>query len=505
MIMKKLLRYTLLTLALYCGGAGLMSAITVEATPGNLAAAVAAAGDPATETQLTVTGAVNAADFDFIRTMRSLRTLDMSGARIDPYSGKRTEAGVTVSAANLLPDGAFISTGLTSVALPAGVTEIGDGAFSDTDLETLVIPASVRKIGKAFTGMKKLTSATIPATVSSVADGAFADCPALVKVTFGADVTELPASLFRGCGKLADVTLTSPVTTIGDYAFAGCGSLKSITLPASLTVIGDYAFASTGLEALDLSETKVGSVGDWAFAGCGSLSSITVGKGLTEVGKGAFFNNSSLIASAAKLLDGVTEFPDYLLYGASDVTLAGIEELPIERIGDYALSGNNTATLVFPGSLASLGDNAMERWSNLEKLDATHMKEIPALGSSVWEDTPQSSAVLIVPKDLYDSYADAPQWQEFDVKSETSAKIEIPASDVSTNLRASFDGMLLMLEADVDIRGVQLYDITGRCFTIKNDLASQRAIIDTAPFDARVFIVRVILADSTTPVLKLAR
>lgn len=72
-------------------------------------------------------------------------------------------------------------------------------------------------------------------------------------------------------------------------------------------------------------------------------------------------------------------------------------------------------------------------------------------------------------------------------------------------MRASFDGMLLMVEAPCDILAAQLYDISGRCLTVSRASADPRLTLDTAPFDTRVFLLRLQLADGSTPVLKLLR
>lgn len=482
------------------------SAVTVQATPGSLRQAVCAATDPATETSLTVTGAINAADFDFLREMTALRSLDLSAASIAAYSGPKTETGLTWAKANTLPDCALMSGRFTSLALPASLTEISDGALGGSDVETLVIPQGVGKISTgAFSGMKRLKSVTIPSSVTSLGEMAFSDCPLLETAVVNATVAAIPASAFRNCPRLSRVTLPPSLTAIGEGAFAGCSALTSISLPKSLATIGDMAFTASGLASVDLSGDNLSSVGDWAFAGCPSLVDITVGDNLTSVGQGAFYNDPALTVKLGDLAANLTEIPDYLLYGASSASAAGFENTPVESVGSHALSGMNDSKVTLPSTLASLGDNAMERWENLTEIDARDIALIPALGESVWEDTPQASTVLHVPQQLYQGFKDAPQWQEFDVKSETASEIEIVPSETPAGLRAYFDGMLLLLEAGCDIRAAQLYDVSGRCFTIARNYQSNRLTIDTAPFDAKVFIVRLLLADGTTPVLKLIR
>lgn len=481
-------------------------AVTVEATPGQLSRVVAAATDPATETSLTVTGAINAADFDFLRGMTALRSLDLSGVSITAYSGPAIETGLTSAKANTLPDCALMSGRFTTLTLPAVLTEISDGALGGSDVETLVIPPTVKTISTgAFSGMKRLRSATIPVSVTSLGEMAFSDCPLLETVVINAPVATLPASTFKNCPKLANVTLPATLTAIGDGAFAGCAALTSLSLPTSLATIGEMAFTASGLNEIDLTGGNLTTIGDWAFAGCPSLTTITVGDGLARVGKGAFYNDPSLALNLGDLAANLTEIPDFLLYGASSATTKGFENTPVETVGKHALSGMNDSKVSLPSTLSHLDDNAMERWANLKEIDAADIAAIPSLGESVWEDTPQASTVLYVPNTLFDGFKDAPQWQEFDVKTETASTTEITPEETPAHLRAYFDGLLLMLEAGCDIRAAQLYDVSGRCFTIARNYQGNRLTVDTAPFDARVFIVRLLLSDGTTPVLKLMR
>lgn len=487
-----------------CPAAFNAGAITVNSEAGALSQAVSAVTDPQTETELTVTGSLNAADFDFIRSMKSLRSLNLLEATIEAYSGNSTETGLTSAPAGELPFGALMSGRFTSLTLPSGITSIAMGALGGSDAETVVIPSSVTSIADgAFAGMKNLKTVTIPSSVTEMGTMVFKDCQALQSVVINAPLTQLPPSTFRNCKALIYVVLPSSMKEIGNSAFAGCSALSEIALPSSLQTIGDLAFAATSLEAINLEGVQ--AIGDWAFVGCTSLTDITTDASIKSLGKGAFYNNSSLSASIADIAGNVTELPDYLLYGASAVDMSDLQQTSISTVGDYALSGNSASQVSLPPTLSSLGAHSMERWENLTSVDAQALTEVPAVGESVWEGVDQPNAVLLVPASMLQAYSDAPQWQDFNVQAVSATDIVITPVDKTNGLKASFDGALLMLEADQDIRGVQLYDISGRCFTIISNYQSNRLTVDTAPFDARVFILRVILADGSAPVLKLAR
>ena len=69
-------------------------------------------------------------------------------------------------------------SGLTSLTLPAGITEIGEYAFEGcSGLTSLTLPAGITRIGwYAFSGCSGLTSLTLPAGITEIGDGAFYDC-----------------------------------------------------------------------------------------------------------------------------------------------------------------------------------------------------------------------------------------------------------------------------------------------------------------------------------------
>ena len=163
----------------------------------------------------------------------------------------------------LIVDGSLIGfapSGLTSVTIPSGVTEIETYAFHNcSNLTSVVIPEGVTRIGgSVFAGCTSLVSVTIPESMTSIGSGAFSQCYSLQAfdgkfasddqrclVVDGAIVGFAPAGL-------TDYTVPSIVTNIAYSSFSGCSSLTSITVPASVTQIGEYA-----------------------FKGCSSLTSIT--------------------------------------------------------------------------------------------------------------------------------------------------------------------------------------------------------------------------------------
>ena len=165
----------------------------------------------------------------------------------------------------------YCCSGLTSLTIPSGVTKIGDSAFDFcSGLTSLTIPSSVTWIGdNAFSGCSGLTSLTIPSSVTWIGDYAFYGCSGLTSIPLPSGVTKIGYSAFDGCSGLISLTLPSGVTEIGSRAFSGCSGLTSLTLPSSLTSIGDRAFRGcSGLTSIYVYTEKLPSIGSDVFYGC---------------------------------------------------------------------------------------------------------------------------------------------------------------------------------------------------------------------------------------------
>ena len=189
-------------------------------------------------TNLKIVGKINGTDLKFIREMAGrdfnrkktdgkLSILDLSEAKIveggDAYISYNGLCKYTSN--DKLGYYAFEGcSGLTSLTLPSGVTEISDFAFlSCSGLTSLTIPSSVTSIGElAFYGCSGLTSLTIPSSVTSIGEGAFNGCSGLTSLTLPSGVTSIGWGTFQGCSGLTSLTIPSSVTSIGGYAFSNC-------------------------------------------------------------------------------------------------------------------------------------------------------------------------------------------------------------------------------------------------------------------------------------------
>ena len=214
-------------------------------------------------TNLKIIGEINGTDLRMIREMAGndawgdktngmLSVLDLSDAKIveggDSYDDDNGYHYYFTSN-DKIGDYAFYGcSGLTSLTLPSGVTEIGSSAFEDCS---------------------GLTSLTLPSGVTSIGNHAFDGCSVLTSLTLPSGVTEIGDFVFWGCSGLTSITLPSGVTEIGEGAFASCSGLTSITLPSGVTEIGARAFSGcSGLTSIYVYTEKLPKVGRDVFDGC---------------------------------------------------------------------------------------------------------------------------------------------------------------------------------------------------------------------------------------------
>ena len=169
------------------------------------------------------------------------------------------------------------------------VTTIGNAAFRDSSVTSVTIPASVTEIGaNAFAGCTNLTSVnyiggdwsklTIQSGNPAVEDAAKdAANEQLFDFEFTPDNTAVIVKHYRGAA--ADVTIPSrykgkPVTAINNAAFPN-SAVTSVTIPDSITSIPDAAFYNCGnLETIHI-PVSVTFIGSYAFDDCPNLMTVT--------------------------------------------------------------------------------------------------------------------------------------------------------------------------------------------------------------------------------------
>ncbi len=140
----------------------------------------------------------------------------------------------------------------------------------------------------AFRNCDGLSTLTLPAYVSEIGEAAFYGCAQLSSVTIadGSKLTAISANAFMNCPKLAAVSLPGSIDLIGKGAFFGAVSLESIAIPEGVLRIEAQAFQNcTALKTVALpttlseevvdEKTTLPPIGAYAFAGSEVLTSVT--------------------------------------------------------------------------------------------------------------------------------------------------------------------------------------------------------------------------------------
>ena len=145
-------------------------------------------------------------------------------------------------------DEAFCMTSLTSVFIPASVTEIGYHAFGFIDtLEGIWVdpenPAYCSDdFGVLFDKNKQRLIAvppaltgtyTVPESVEWIFDAAFLKCEKLTKVDLPMSMKAIGSGAFSQCTGLTEITIPQGVESISWSTFFDCSSLKTVRIPES--------------------------------------------------------------------------------------------------------------------------------------------------------------------------------------------------------------------------------------------------------------------------------
>ena len=315
-------------------------------------------------------------------------------------------------------------SGLTSVEIPASVTEIGSGAFlfcpeltSITVNEenpvyhsagncliktkakeliavckTSTIPSdgSVISIGEGvFSGCNRLTSIELPSSVTKIGDFAFSHCTELTSIKIPG-VTSIGYAAFWGCTGLASIELPSGVTSIGTCAFFDCTGLTSIEIPDGVTTIDGYAFEGcTGLTSIEI-PSSVTSIGGEAFWGCTGLGSIVVNEGnpaYHSAGNCLIETKTKELIAGCKTSiipsDGsVISIGDYAFEGRTGLTSIEIPS-SVTTIGRYAFEGCTGLTSIeIPSSVTSISSYAFRGCTGLTSIEIP--SSVTSIGESVF-------------------------------------------------------------------------------------------------------------------------
>lgn len=185
---------------------------------------------------------------------------------------------------------------ITSVQLPATVTEIGSYAFYlCRGIEgTMTIGEEIVSVGRsAFYGCSGITALQFNARKCESMGGArstsaFGNCRSLTSVSFGPEVTRIPDFAFVGMdGLQSEWNLPQALEYIGEYAFAYCNNMRGeLKLPRGVRQISSNAFAQCHAITVVELPVKLEVVDSRAFYQCIHVREVNI-KALTPPSLGS--------------------------------------------------------------------------------------------------------------------------------------------------------------------------------------------------------------------------
>ncbi len=151
----------------------------------------------------------------------------------------------------------YNKAGTLLVEFPGGET----GGFT--------IPNGVGDIGLEAFEQTLLTSVVIPASVTNIEFSGFFNCQNLTSVMMADGLTTIGPAAFESCYVLTNVVLPASLTSIGSSAFGSCGALTTIVVPSGVKSVGDYAFGFNNTFASAYFEGNAPPDDSTVFAGDG--------------------------------------------------------------------------------------------------------------------------------------------------------------------------------------------------------------------------------------------
>jgi hypothetical protein len=360
-----------------------------------------------------------------------------------------TLGGVTVGTNVVnIADQAFSYSTMTTITLPASVTNIAFDAFhncneltnitvatNDPDYSSAAgvlfnsnqtvliefpegkagsyaVPFSVTNIGiYAFFDSSNLASVAISTNVNTIEDYAFYDTPGLTNIAV--NTNNLSYSSVAGVlfDKSEDTLIAYPVgnpatsyvmpetvTNIGMEAFFNDPNLVNVTFDTNLVIISGAAFENSGTLASINLPNSVTTVSGGAFAECPGLTNITIGTGVTNIQYQAFLGLPSVVAvnvatgnPAFSSVNGVLfdkNQTSLLLYPAASSGFsffAYAVPASVTNIGAYAFSDSYYLTgITLDPNLQSIGDSAFQFCISLTSI--TIPNNVTNIGYSVFFD-----------------------------------------------------------------------------------------------------------------------
>lgn len=316
------------------------------------------------------------------------------------------------------------------------VTSIASHAFyKNTEIQRVQLPETIRSIGAAaFYWCINLESINIPNQVSLIASQTFVLCRKLKKLTLPNGISRIEDGAFADCQGLTEINIPGSCTSIGNEAFRWCISLQKLIFEDGVETLN---LGYTHDLSLDYSGQDVAK-NRGLFGDC-PIDTLYLGRNLSlpEVSGIVYtpfycYTNYCTNTTGAQIRTGksfsqvefgetMTEIPVELFW------LCWIEneiQLPsklrsIANNAFYNESGGrgtlNQSSLVFPGTLEMIGNNAFTNCSKLEII-LCEGSTPPVIGDYTYgHPFWNCNLMFVVPGGAGDNYREDENWSRYEI------------------------------------------------------------------------------------------
>jgi lactocepin len=235
---------------------------------------------------------------------------------------------------------------LGNFVLPDSVLEIGANAFACANLTGFAAGAGthLRTVGESAFEGSNVSSVVLPDTVKKIRPRAFAFVTGALAVTLPQGLEVIEYATFAGSTGLTGIALPPALREIGESAFQGSG-LRSIVLPAGLQTVGGSAFYGCDYDG-----------------GAAAYYDLVIPAGVTQIGTYAFAGVAGI--KSVTLPADLTELPAYAFYSAKNLaTVAGGGKLA--KVGNSAFAASGLTSVTLPDTVTSLGTNVFNGCAKL--------------------------------------------------------------------------------------------------------------------------------------------
>ena len=307
-------------------------------------------------TDLKVIGEMNAADWNVLKMMTNIVTLDLSEA-----------------VATSIPNSQFSGrSALYEFKFPQKLQSIGNEAFKGT---------TIYKVD-------------LPETVTTIGDGAFRACQGLCDVDLRSQVKSIPNHCFYDSYLLQHVVLPDSLTSIGEYSFYHT-RIDSLNLPSTLKTIGQYAFYDSRIDYNRVEfPATLNSIGNYAFYSASFAEGIKFASAVS-IDQYAFQYAS---------IPGMLEIPtgsSISYYSFANATLDSVSILGVINKSGYDHFASSSVKYIELGTNEWLGNSMFKDCSSLRTIK---LMRPSVVGSYGFNNIPRGNITLLVPDFLVNSY-----------------------------------------------------------------------------------------------------